>query len=177
LTFGKTLRGGERLHFGTAAASAARPSPGTTVCVQDLFYNYPVRRKLLNATGELEALRYMLERVALINPSVAFTVRAEGVPAPLLQTTRTRSVGAMYRQLYGAAQGLALWPCGGERGVFRLQGLVGTVAHHSLNRQFIFLNGRPLGRSGLHKRAAETLANSLLYRYTEAKRTFCCFYV
>ena len=52
---------------------------GTRIAVQDLFFNVPARLKFLKSkSSEASFIRELLERVALCNPSVAFTLMSEG---------------------------------------------------------------------------------------------------
>lgn len=68
------VRGGEV----ESVAPAGRP-PGTTVRVQDLFYNTPARREFLNATAtEFDHVNRIVSNYALANPDVALTLTHDG---------------------------------------------------------------------------------------------------
>ena len=62
----------------TAPAPAAR-APGTTVDIQDLFFNTPARRKFLKTeTTEYAHCAETVRRLALAHPGVAFTLSHNG---------------------------------------------------------------------------------------------------
>lgn len=55
-----------------------RPT-GTLIIVEDLFFNVPARLKFLKSkSGESANIRELIERIALCNPAVGFTLISEG---------------------------------------------------------------------------------------------------
>ncbi|MBI3556745.1 MAG: tRNA (adenosine(37)-N6)-dimethylallyltransferase MiaA [Deltaproteobacteria bacterium] len=75
------LEGGRVMQdAGVDSTSALNASPsGTRIAVQDLFFNVPARLKFLKSkSSEASFIRELLERVALCNPGVAFTLHSEG---------------------------------------------------------------------------------------------------
>ncbi|KAJ3528608.1 hypothetical protein NM688_g7975 [Phlebia brevispora] len=67
-------KGGEVLYNGPAVRWR-RESPGTVVCVRDMFYNLPVRRRSHpSAARTLELVRKELEALALVSPQVSFSL-------------------------------------------------------------------------------------------------------
>jgi DNA mismatch repair protein MLH1 len=60
--------------------------PGTTVCVENLFYNVPTRRRALrSASEEYARVLETTQRYAASRPDVAFTVRKLGDARPALR--------------------------------------------------------------------------------------------
>ena len=74
------LEGGEIL-----LKTAAGAPPGTTLLVQDLFFNTPARAKFLKRDGtERSQILRTLQELALAHPHVNFQATAEGKKAMLL---------------------------------------------------------------------------------------------
>ena len=121
--------------------AAAHP-PGTTVEVNDLFFNTPARRKFLKSEStEYAHCATMLERLALAHPQVAFSLKHNGktvfdYPA---QTLAERVAAVMGQEF--AAASIAI--DSGE-GIMRLTGLIAkpTFAKGKSNQQYCFVNQR-----------------------------------
>ncbi len=88
------LEGGTLIQDGVVdATSSLNTTPtGTRIAVQDLFYNVPARLKFLKSkSSEASFIRELLERVALCNPGVAFTLHSDG--RKLLQLEAATTAG------------------------------------------------------------------------------------
>lgn len=74
---------------GKMTPEGARPTagvPGTTVCVENLFYNVPTRRRALrSASEEFARVLETTQRYAASRPDVAFAVRKVGDARPALR--------------------------------------------------------------------------------------------
>jgi DNA mismatch repair protein MLH1 len=97
--------------------------PGTTITVEDLFYNVPSRRASLRPAEEHGLLLDVARKYAVHRPTVAFALRRHGEARADLSTTggaRATRLDAI-RQVFGAevASGLiAVGPLrGGDQGV------------------------------------------------------------
>lgn len=125
---------------------------GTTVTVEDLFYNVPTRRRALRPPGEEYAkVLEVVQRYALLRTDVAFTVRKHGekgadlqLPAPAGLTVVDR-----VRAVFGAALAKELVPfsaevqAGDSGPSFSLTGLASGPANPPKRGAFIlFINGR-----------------------------------
>ncbi len=128
----------------TAARPAAHPV-GTTVVVEDLFWNVPARRQFLDAPG-VEARRALgsLRRIVLARPGTAFTVRSEGrevLDVPPAPDPLTR-----IRQVYGAEVAEKLLPAELREPGFHLRAWFGPpeLARPTRSDQHLFLSGRPV---------------------------------
>lgn len=78
--------------------------PGTTIAVEDLFYNVPTRRKALKSAGEEYArILDVVSRYAVGRPGVSFSVKRAGEPRTDLTTSSTSSVVDNIRSIYGPA--------------------------------------------------------------------------
>ena len=130
---------------GSAAGSAAEPAaraPGTTVLVEDLYFNTPARKKFMRSEqtefGHCEA---MFRRLALAHPDTAFTLRHNGRVSTLVraQTLGERAAALLGREFLDAS-----FPLEAQAGTLRLSGLAGTpqAARARADAQYLFVNGR-----------------------------------
>jgi len=124
-----------------APAPAARAT-GTTIDVQDLFFNTPARRKFLKTEGtEYAHCAETVRRLALAHPDTAFTLTHNG--RPQLRVGADSSAGRV-RQILGEAfenNAIAVEAAGG---VLRVSGWVirPGAATASRDSQHVFVNGR-----------------------------------
>jgi DNA mismatch repair protein MutL len=82
-------------------AQVCAMAPGTALEVRELFFNTPARLKFLKTVAtEQSAAAEAVQRLALANPSVAFSLRADG--RMLLDLPRAKSLRERMRQLFGA---------------------------------------------------------------------------
>jgi DNA mismatch repair protein MutL len=132
-----------RSESGSAAlpAPAAR-APGTTVLVEDLYFNTPARKKFLRTEQtEFGHCDQVFRRIALARPDVAFTLKHNGRVAALLraQTLGERAAALLGRELLEAS-----FTVEAQAGSLRLYGLAGTpqAARARADAQYLFVNGR-----------------------------------
>jgi len=132
-----TVSGGEQRE----PRPAAHPL-GTTVDVEDLFFNTPARRKFLKTERtELLHIQEAVKRIALANHGVGFELAAgsrslEALPA----TTVARRVAALFGDAF-MSESIAIDESGGG---MRLWGWVGLPTHSDRRaaRQHFYVNGR-----------------------------------
>ncbi|MGB6501315.1 MAG: DNA mismatch repair endonuclease MutL, partial [Thermoplasmata archaeon] len=121
-------------------------APGTTVEVEDLFFNTPARRKFLKspASEQVEVVR-TVERVYLARPTVALRVESEGreiltlPPSARLRDAAAHVLGSTFLE--------ASFPLSGEPiPGGRLFGAVGlpAVAAPTSGLLYLAVNGRPV---------------------------------
>ncbi|MBE6538956.1 MAG: DNA mismatch repair endonuclease MutL [Ruminococcaceae bacterium] len=118
-------------------------SDGTTVIVEDLFYNVPARRKFLKKdVTEAMAVAAAVEKIALSHPEIAIRFISDGVTR--LETSGDgKAMSAIY-SVFGrdfAAKMLELEPSGNE---IRVSGYIGRSDNVRANRNYqnFFINGR-----------------------------------
>ncbi len=123
---------------------------GTSVEIQDLFFNTPARLKFLrSAPAELAFILRLLHGIALSRPDLHFRVLHHGKPvlsAPPSATLRNR-VGA----LLGFETAAAMLDVGHSQGLVRVTGLAAPPQRARGNRDEITLivNGRPVKDTAL----------------------------
>lgn len=124
-----------------AAQPAAHPG-GTSVEVNDLYFNTPARRKFLRTEAtEFGHCEDVFKRIALSRPDVAFSLRHNGRVVLHLQAgDAARRVAAVAgAEFSGAARALNEGAAG-----LQLSGFAGSPAFSRSSRdaQFVFVNGR-----------------------------------
>ncbi|GIL50895.1 hypothetical protein Vafri_6861 [Volvox africanus] len=151
--------------------------PGTTITVEDLFYNVPTRRKALKSANEEYGLILdVVGRYAVYSTGVAFSCRRQGDARPDISTTAAGSRVDAVRSVYGADVARELIPLkeaiGGGTGPevpvdgpmgLRIEGLI-SGANYSTGKKTVlvlFINGRCVECSPL-RRALEGLYGTLL---------------
>jgi DNA mismatch repair protein MutL len=124
-----------------AVQPAAHPF-GTTVEVDDLYYNTPARRKFLKSDAtEFAHCEDVFVRIALSHPEVAFTLRHNGRVvarfAPAAPAQRTAAA-------LGAEFARSMRPIEADGGTLKLSGFAGSPAYTRASRdaQFVYVNGR-----------------------------------
>ncbi|ULJ62943.1 DNA mismatch repair endonuclease MutL [Wielerella bovis] len=125
-----------------SAVSAAAHPIGTTVEVCELFFNTPARRKFLKSENtEYAHCATMLERLALANPQVAFSLKNNGksvfsYPAQSLAERVAAIVGAEFQA--------ACLPVDSGENVLRVHGFIAkpTFSKGKSDNQFCFVNNR-----------------------------------
>ena len=128
----------------------AAQSVGTTVSVDDLFYNTPARRKFLKTPRtELEHITDTVVRLAMANPEKSFTlihdgqesVRFESAQGDLISDRLARLSSFMGRDFVQNAVTVEA-----ERDGMRLTGFSSLPTYNlsTPRRQFLYVNGRPV---------------------------------
>jgi DNA mismatch repair protein MutL len=142
-----TLEGGKLL-----SESAVGAPPGTTVDVQDLFFNTPARAKFLkrDSTERSQILRTLQEQ-ALAHPEVHFEVMLEGETHWVLSASSDQPTGQAglrrrLADLWGESIVENLLPIEFSQGSISIRGWINSVpAHHATKAyQYFFVNRRPV---------------------------------
>ena len=123
---------------------------GANFEVSNLFYNVPARRKFLKSNQtELNNIIQEFERIALVNPSVAFSLSSNGNQLMLLPagSSLQRIVG-----IFGKKLGEQLLPLQVETSLVSISGFVGKpeAARKKNSSQYLFVNGRFMRHPRFH---------------------------
>ena len=161
-TYCKLFRNAQVLEL--AESKFPRTSPGTTVTVHNIFANLPVRRKSILETVDFERIRHRIASIALIHPKTAFLLINDSTGAKCLQTHVCKSPLSTFSQLFGNNRSKGLQQVQFEYKNFKVSGFISTDTHHSKSLQFIFVNGRLLLKTKIHKLVNNILGKSELLR-------------
>ncbi|WLI88346.1 DNA mismatch repair endonuclease MutL [Massilia sp. R2A-15] len=127
-------------HLGTVAPSSG--PLGTTIDVQDLYFNTPARRKFLKSEQtEYGHCAEVVRRIALARPDVAFSLYHNG------RTIDQWNVSEMAKRsahILGSEFAEARLPIDETAGPLRLHGFAGlpTASKARADGQFFYVNGR-----------------------------------
>lgn len=125
------LRGGE-----TLAKRPASARQGTDVKVTELFFNTPARLKYLKSPHtELARITDIVNRLALANPHVAFSLTHNG--KELFRTAGNGKLQQVVAAIYGVQVGRKMLPFIGEDPDFKIDGLVSLPELTRSSRQYI----------------------------------------
>jgi len=122
-------------------APAAR-AHGTTVTVEDLYFNTPARRKFLKSEStEFGHCDEVFRRIALAHPEIGFTLRHNGRASRHLrsQSLAERAAAVLGKEVSEASVAVET-----GAGGMTLTGLAGTpqAAQGRADAQYLFVNGR-----------------------------------
>jgi DNA mismatch repair protein MutL len=124
-----------------APAPAARAT-GTTVLVEDLYFNTPARKKFMRSEQtEFGHCEETFRRIALARPEIAFTLKHNGRVSTHL---RTQQIAERAAALLGQEFLQASFQVEAHAGSLRLHGLAGTpqAARPRADAQYLYVNGR-----------------------------------
>jgi DNA mismatch repair protein MutL len=126
----------------SGAAEPAARAAGTTVSVEDLYFNTPARKKFLRTEQtEFGHCEEAFRRLALARPDIAFTLKHNG---RVSAHVRGQSIGERAAALLGRELLEASFTVEAQAGTLRLHGIAGTpqAARSRADAQYLFVNGR-----------------------------------
>ncbi len=138
-------RGGTELLIRGGHLESVRPSPrarGTTVVVEDLFFNSPVRKRFLRSpAGEVRLVQRLIAAYALARPGVDFRLVVDGRESLHYPPGDAR---ARLEQVQGARFGEKVLPLEGDHPRIRVSGWIGIpeIARATASHQTFLVNGR-----------------------------------
>lgn len=134
---------------------------GCNFLVENLFFNVPVRRRFLKANStELNNIITAFQRIALVYPDIAFSLKSNGQELYNLQPTNTHR---RIVDIFGMKLNPFLLPVEVETSLGKITGFVGKpeAAHKKNVHQYFFVNGRFMKHSGFH-RAVQSVYDRLI---------------
>lgn len=140
---------------------------GTVVCAQNLFANMPARYKFLKRDAtESMYICSLVEKLAIINPHVAFRLVKDG--KQILSTPGNGSMKDAVYAVYGKEFTSSLVSVEYELDGVKLKGFTGKPSYVRGNRamQYIYVNDRPI------KSAAVTAAIDEAYKASVMKHKY-----
>ena len=123
---------------------------GANFEVSNLFFNVPARRKFLKSNQtELNNIIQDFERIALVNPSVSFTLSSNG--NRLMQLPAGGSLQRIVG-IFGKRLAEQLLPVQVETSLVKISGYVGKpeAARKKNSSQYLFVNGRFMRHPRFH---------------------------
>lgn len=127
---------------GAPRTSREGREPGTSVSVQNLFYNVPARRKFLKTkTTEFRHVYDAVHRIALGRPDVAITFISDD---ETIFDLKPATLEQRMLDLFGERQCAGMIPVEETTDLLSVRGFVGkpTFGQKTRFNQYLFLNGR-----------------------------------
>ncbi len=144
---------------GPAVIKPAGCAVGTTITVEDLFYNTPARRKFMRTpTTEGSACVEAVVRMAIPRPDVRFVVRRDG--KVVREFLRHTDIGHRVREVWPDEQ---LADLRGARGAIRVVALLGPPerARGGAGHLALYVNGRHVRDRVLMRAVAQAYGSTL----------------
>ncbi|MCM1110554.1 MAG: DNA mismatch repair endonuclease MutL [Clostridium sp.] len=130
-------------------------TPGSNMMVKNLFYTVPARRKFLKKDSvEFANIAREFERLALVNPSVNFTLIHND---SVIHQIRKGSVKQRICDLFGKNLDRQLIPVETDTSIVRISGFIGLPANARKRNQlqYLLINGRNMRHPAFHKAVME----------------------
>ncbi|KAG5857552.1 hypothetical protein ANANG_G00020660 [Anguilla anguilla] len=125
----------------------------------------PVRRKRVDVVLECERIRQRVEAVSLVHPSISFTLKNDCTGAMVVQLPKAKSTYFRFVQIHGMARAQKLSEISLKHSQFEMSGYIGREGHYNNSLQFLFVNGRLVLKTRIHK-----LLNFLLKKINASGR-------
>ena len=132
---------------------------GTNIEVRNLFFNVPARRKFLKSNQtELNNIIQEFERIALVNPTVSFSLSHNGTLITKLPACNLRQ---RIVNVFGKKLNEQLLSVDVDTTLARITGFVGKpeAARKKNSNQYFFVNGRYMRHPYFHKAVLEAFAH------------------
>ncbi len=145
---------------------------GTVVNVSDFLYNMPVRRKSVSSTLDLAEIRESIVAQALNQTNVSFVLIDDSRREEILNTGgKSLDSIAAFSRCFGNKQQFNrknLLAVDAEDEKFALSGFIASEGAPNNTKQFLFVNGRHMRRTKLHKIVSDKLLKSSMCRPVKA---------
>lgn len=142
---------------------------GTTITIENLFYNVPQRRKALdNISEQFTGITEVVTRYAVHNSSVAFTLKKQGENSPYVRTPSKSDKTDTIKLLFGQAVARELIEVTLEDSVykFKLQALITNPNYSNKKLVFLLFINHRLVESTLIKKMLDDLYSIYLPKKT-----------
>ncbi|WP_320164847.1 DNA mismatch repair endonuclease MutL [uncultured Trichococcus sp.] len=136
---------------------------GTTIIVEDLFYNTPARLKYIRSLQtELSNITDIMNRIALSHPEIAFRLHHEG--NQLLHTAGNGDLRQTIAGVYGTLTAKKMKLIENENLDFKLKGYISLPDTTRASRNYItlILNGRFIKNYALNKAIIDGYGSKLM---------------
>jgi len=122
---------------------------GTTLCVENLFYNLPVRKKhLKDFDYEARLITELIEHMALIHPDKSFSLHVSGKQR--LYTAQTENVLTRIAEIYGKDFAAELTAVSYEQLPLKLEGYLSDISARGRKIKVLSINGRLVSARSVH---------------------------
>lgn len=145
--------------------TACAGNQGTTITIEDLFYNVPIRQKTIKSpTDEFSKIFDVVSKYSVHNHSVSFTLKKHGENNSIKTQISSTSIDPI-RVIYGneVANSLLKVCASDENLKFKMKGYVSKADYSGKKGQFLlFINHRLVESKSLKKALFDDLYRSVL---------------
>lgn len=141
---------------------------GTTISVDNLFYNVPARRAFLKTDAtELRHCIIIFQQMAMANPAIEFELWADG---ERIYKLPSQSLKDRISDIFGKSYQASLLAVDETAGFMRLYGFLVDPKLTKRNRgeQFLYVNGRPI----MHRHLTHSILEEYKYWIRENEYPF-----
>jgi len=140
----------------TAVPKDLPAATGTKVTVTDIFGRMPVRQIYSNELSELENVRQVVQRLALVHANIGFTLYDVTRGANVLQTNSLNGLLSRFSSIFGSSKATSLVehvlePSAPEISISGLLSLPNRVGLTRKDYQFVYCNRRPVASKLVQK--------------------------
>ncbi|KAI8141470.1 histidine kinase-like ATPase [Fennellomyces sp. T-0311] len=151
--------------------SSSQPrQTGTTVVVRDLFYKYPIRRRIPNMERTNESIKRWIITMALAFPHIGFSLQHRDTKVLVSTKKRSSELNVLHR-LYGHAfaQSMRTFEYNDDADI-KLKALFGTISYPTKSYQYIYINRHHVPPTHpLYRTATESFAGSSIIKQPSKK--------
>jgi DNA mismatch repair protein MutL len=136
--------------------------PGTTILVQNLFFNVPARRKFLKSdTTEFRHVYDAVHRMAMSRPDIAMEFLSNDETVFRL---RPSTLSERVKDIFGERQHEGLIPIEESSDLLRIRGYIGkpSFGQRTRQNQYLFLNGRIINNRNITHAVYSAYENLLI---------------
>lgn len=175
-TYNKIFEEGKSL---SVNSTKDRPSKGTTVEIQNLLYNRPVRKKCLNNIFLLEEIKQELEHLALIYPKVSISLRNNSTGEIILRTYCTQFVCQTVSLLYGKDFSKKFRKLSFSKNKISLNGIISIKPQVQNKFQHVYVNYRYIKKCQIHSSIISLILKSKILNkdFADAKEKYSAFII
>lgn len=167
-TFSKTLG---KTNKGVVSCDKNRPSVGTTITVEGLFDNFPVRKKRIVKELELEDIKRNITSLIIIHPAVTFSLRDDITGELVLSSRKSDDIPSAFKIVHPETKDGIVMKI--SKGKISINSLLFKGYAENKNKQYIYVNKRPIYSSKIQKLISKLFIKNLKYqRNIENKKIY-----
>ncbi|XP_045767851.1 metacaspase-2-like isoform X2 [Maniola jurtina] len=149
--------------------TASRPSKGSTVEIKGFLYNLNIQRKSIDTQNELQNIKIALQQLSLVHCNVSISLRDDSKNNIILQIHKNSTLHDTIRSVFQISekdfQELKV-----EKNEYKVKAFIGKNTAESNNyHQWIYINGKFIQKSILHRKINESLSKFLNSRNCKTK--------
>ncbi|XP_072156796.1 uncharacterized protein [Bemisia tabaci] len=119
-----------------------RATHGTTIIIEGLFYNQPIRQKLICPSIELNRVKRQISSISVVHPHVSFSLRDNHSGALALQLKKNDNLMARFCCAYPEVSISSLIEVSANNEIINVSGVISRNTNHENAIQLVYINKR-----------------------------------